>query len=283
MNNNGKAIQAYSPPQQVDIFKLGKVLAVSGYFADAKQEAQAIVKVLAGQELGIGAIQAMTGIYIVKGRVTLSANLMAALVKRSGRYNYKVTRLDDEGCTITFYEGATALGDSAFTHEDAKKAQLGGETYNHFPRNMYFSRALSNGVKWYCPDVGMGPLYTPDELGETVDYETGEIISTPTEPEPLPAMSDSTLRRAIQVSDPSTVQVEAAEPYIEAVRLKLSQFYSAFGKTALEGVTAKFMADYPHANHNGVFKASALEADEAAAVISYLDEEGLNPSDEGEA
>lgn len=163
-------------PTMPDVMTLGATLAKSGYFQDARDAAQAVVKVLAGQELGLGPVASMTGIYIVKGRVTLSANVMAAVVKRSGRYNYKVTRLDDTGCSITFYEGKSELGASTFTADDAKRAELGGDNYRKFPRNMYFSRALSNGVKWYCPDVTSGPVYTPDELGEVVDGETGEII-----------------------------------------------------------------------------------------------------------
>jgi hypothetical protein len=40
---------------------------------------------------------------------------------------------------------------------------------------MLYARALSNGAKWYCPDVFGGPIYTPDELGAVVDGETGEL------------------------------------------------------------------------------------------------------------
>ena len=36
---------------------------------------------------------------------------------------------------------------------------------------MLFARAMSNGVRWYCPDVAMTPLYTPDEQGaQAADY-----------------------------------------------------------------------------------------------------------------
>lgn len=44
---------------------------------------------------------------------------------------------------------------------------------------MLFARAISNGAKWYCPDLSGGPLYTPDELGAQVDGETGEVIDAP--------------------------------------------------------------------------------------------------------
>src|SRR3972149_5956164 len=59
-----------------DMVELGGILAKSGFFADSREAAQCVTKILAGRELGIGPVASMTGIYIVKGRVTLSANLM---------------------------------------------------------------------------------------------------------------------------------------------------------------------------------------------------------------
>jgi len=174
----------------LDIASLGDTLARSGYFQDTRDAAQAIVKVLAGQELGIGPISAMTGIYIVKGRVTLSANLMAALIKRSGHYNYRVTELSDTACEIEFSENGQVIGISRFTMQDALKAKLSGDNWARFPRNMLFARALSNGAKWYTPDAfGGSPIYTPDELGAAVD-EDGEVIEAeaidpPASPAPI--------------------------------------------------------------------------------------------------
>lgn len=160
--------------------QLGEVLARSGFFADSKDAAQCVTKILAGRELGIGPVASMTGIYIVKGRVTLSANVMAAQIKRSGRYNYRVTRMDDDGCSIDFYEQGEPVGTSTFDKGDAQAAGLlGGDNWKKFPRNMYFSRAMSNGAKWFCPDVFSGPVYTPDELQDvhtSVDTVTGEIV-----------------------------------------------------------------------------------------------------------
>jgi hypothetical protein len=167
-----------------DPITLGNILAQSGFFADTKGAAQAAVKVMAGQELGFGAIASMTGIYIVKGRVTLSANLMAAAVKKSD-YDYRVKEHTAENCIIEFYgpklnePGLEIVGTSAFSMADAQAAGLAGsETYKKFPRNMLFSRALSNGAKWYCPDVfGGGPVYTPDELTDEVTYDQDGIVT----------------------------------------------------------------------------------------------------------
>ena len=174
--------------KQLDVMELGTLLSKSGYFKDATDAAQAVVKVLAGQELGFGPVASMTGIYIVKGRVTLSANLIGAAVKRSGRYDYLVAELDDQKCIIAFYTGSgdqmREIGVSSFTIEDAKRAGLTGDNWKKYPRNMLFARALSNGAKWYCPDVFGGPVYTPDELGVPVDGETFEVVDVTPEPKP---------------------------------------------------------------------------------------------------
>ena len=162
-----------------ELRQIGAVLAKSGFFQDSSDEAKAVVKVLAGRELGIGPIEAMTGINIVKGRVALSANLMAAQIKRHPDYDYRVTELTDQKCSIEFFQRGENLGVSTFTVEDAKRAGLiGKDTYRQYPRNLLFARAMSNGAKWYCPDAFAGPTYTPDELGAEVDGETGEIVQS---------------------------------------------------------------------------------------------------------
>lgn len=175
------AIQRYdnAPGSLADTMKIGDILSKSGFFADSRDAAQAVTKILAGQELGIGPIAAMTGINIIKGRVAISANLMAAQVKRGGRYNYRVLRLDDKACELVFFEGSQEIGRSVFTTEDAKRA--GTQNMDRFPRNMLFARAMSNGVKWFTPDIFTGPVYTPEELGgdQVVDVSPAPAPALP--------------------------------------------------------------------------------------------------------
>lgn len=173
---NGRSIAVRQPQMDPSTAELGAVLVKSGFFADTKEQAQAIVKVLAGRELGFGPIASMQGVYIVKGRVTLSANLVGAAIKRSGRYDYRVKELNNGRCLLHFFENGKPIGESEFTLEDAKAAGLAqGDNYRKFARNMLFSRALTNGARWYCPDVFNGPIYTPDELGAQVDEE-GNVV-----------------------------------------------------------------------------------------------------------
>jgi len=171
--------QALALKQDMSLQQLGDVFVKSGFFTDTRDAAQAVVKILAGRELGFGPMAAMTGVYIVKGRVSVSANLMAAAVKRTGKYNYRVTEHNEKACEIAFYEDGKDIGHSRFTLEDAKKA--GTQNMDKYPRNMLFARAMSNGVKWYCADVFGGPIYTPEEMGAKVN-EDGDVVEMPAEP-----------------------------------------------------------------------------------------------------
>lgn len=188
---------------------LGQIMVKSGFFADTREASQAIVKILAGQELGFGAIASMTGIHVIKGRVSLSANLIAAAVKRSGRYNYHVRELTDAVCSIEFFERAgdkwEPAGTSRFNLEDARKA--GTQNMDKFPRNMLFARAMSNGAKWFCADVFGGPVYTPDELGAVVSADGETVIDvTPVErqqpPTPQQAQAPKTNGNSTQLPAP---------------------------------------------------------------------------------
>ncbi len=164
--------------------RVARLLAVSEYF-DAKGDnngaiAKLSTKILAGRELGYGPFTSVNGIHIIQGRPALGANLMAAAVKASGRYDYRVRKIDDTGVEIEFfefYEGKReSLGVSSFTKKDADTAKT--QNMEKFGRNMMFARAMSNGVKWFCPDVFNGnAVYVPEELGAEVDGE-GNVIDT---------------------------------------------------------------------------------------------------------
>ena len=152
------------------VMAMGEVFAKSGYFTDAREQAQAVVKMLAGREMGVGAFASMSGIHIIQGKPEVGAHLLAAVLKRSGKYTYRVQQpLKPDSVSIEFFEGGQSIGVSTFTAEDAKKAGTGN--MQKFPRNMLFARALSNGVKWYCPDVSLSPLYSRGEFDHAANVE----------------------------------------------------------------------------------------------------------------
>jgi len=180
-----------------DTMELGDVFAKSGLFNDIKSASQAIVKIQAGAELGIPPFAAMSGISIIQGKPALGASLIAGLIKSSHKYDYRVTRHDATGCVIEFYEGETKLGESSFTADDAKRAGLlGKDIWTKYPRNMLFSRAMSNGARWYTPDLFTGPIYTPEELDGPALEADYRVVEEPkaeapkAEPTPEPQKVD---------------------------------------------------------------------------------------------
>lgn len=175
---NTAIVKATADVNMDDLQRQAKMMVASGYFDASRDATQAIaqlaVKILAGREMGYGPFASVQGIHVIQGKPSLSANLMAAAVKAHPHYNYRVRKMSNEAVIVEFFENNESLGISEFTQEDAKKA--GTQNMGKFPRNMLFARALSNGVRWYCPDVFNGStVYVPEELGVDVD-DNGNVI-----------------------------------------------------------------------------------------------------------
>ena len=163
-------IEEYAPIKQELV--MSDVFAESGMFPDIKSKAQALVKILAGKELGLSPFESMAGIYLVNGKLALTSKVMASMIKKTPTYDYKVETLTDEECTLLFTEtigeDVADLGRSTFTFKDGAKAGLANkDNWKNYPRNMLFARALSNGCRWYCPEAISG-YYTTEEL-EAID------------------------------------------------------------------------------------------------------------------
>ena len=156
-----------------------EVLAKSGLLpVEVKTGAAAAAIMLAGRELGIPPMQAFRTIYVVKGKVSLSAQLMAALIMRDG-HSYELLENSNTRCAIKFTRHTGQQYVHEFTIEDAKRAGLANSnTWQSYPKAMLWSRCMSAGARAFMPDVIMG-MYTPEELaggdGIVVD-DTGEVI-----------------------------------------------------------------------------------------------------------
>ena len=160
-----------------DALTIGETFFKSGMFSDIKSAQQAVVKIMAGAEMGISPFAAMSGIHIIQGKPTIGAGLMAARVKGFGKYDYRVLEHTDKICSIEYLQNNISLGVSTFTIEDAKKA--GTKNLDKFPKNMLFARAMSNGVKWYTPDIYENPVYVPEEMESVTEDTTAQVVETP--------------------------------------------------------------------------------------------------------
>lgn len=234
--------------ESIDVFRLGEVLVKSGFFTDARDVSQAIVKVLAGRELGIGPIASMRELFIVKGKISMSASLVASRIKGSGRYDYRVRELSPERCVIEFFERGQAVGVSEFSMKDASAAGLtGNDTYKKFGRNMLFSRAMTNGARWYCADVFGGAVYTPEELGVAPSMlDESEIESIP----------DARPGPAVDIGEPEAQKAAPAAKAPAAIaELKTAPVLTTAGPSSvpsLEEAYAEWQALWAVANKAGI-------------------------------
>jgi hypothetical protein len=153
-----------------ELREISEAFAASKFFRDGHSTQACLTKILAGQELGLPPMQAMTQIMMVDGRPTLAAPNVGALVKRSRRYDYRVVEINDQRCELEFLEHGQPVGKSTFTMADAAKAGLATkQVWRAYPRNMLFSRAMTNGARWYAAEAFNGAIYTPEELGAEVE------------------------------------------------------------------------------------------------------------------
>lgn len=263
-----------------DLRTIAEVFIKSGFFQDTRDIAQAQVKIMAGREIGLEPFASMSGIHVIKGKVTYGANVMAAKVKGSGRYDYRVREMSDKACRIMFYQLVNGkweeIGPSDFTIEDARKA--GTQNLDKFPRNMLFARAISNGVRWYCPDVTSGvTMYAPEELGAVVD-DGGQVVaidgvetSTEEVTTDAPAQSLSGFKAAPKTeSEPMSYELAAARLTPKGAR------YDSLTLEQLETI----IASSPLADSR---TAAGIVHSVKAAAISESDSDGdmLNDSADG--
>ena len=149
-----------------DVMQLGAIAMASGNFPDLRNNEQAIVRIMAGRELGLQPMTALRDLYVVEGKVAMSSGLIASMVRNHPKYDYRITEMDNDHCTIQFFDGDAMIGESVFSIADANQAGImrQGSGWTKYPRNMLFARALTNGARWYCPDAFDGAVYTPEEL-----------------------------------------------------------------------------------------------------------------------
>ena len=257
--------------------QLGRVFAASGYFRDATKISQAITKILAGRELGFSPMASMMGVHIIEGKPTFSSNIMAAALRRSERYDYSIVGLTDERCEIRFSMGAEPLEPtSVFTLDDAKRAGLvrpkGG--WEKYPRNMLFARALTNGMRWHCPDLlGGMPAYSEDEGAElaesaaTIMREPAVFVDDIAPDGTLTAPPDAEV-----VSDPPSERVRALAALYETVEPDLATWQLKLVALGVEG------HDTPIAT-----LAPTLPVEVVERLIDWLNIELDKQLDEGDA
>ena len=125
---------------------------------------EVLAVMMAGNELGIGPMQALQSINIIKGRPALSAELMRALVLGAG-HQFIVEATDSSAVAAVCRVGWPEWKNVTFNLEDAKRAGLlNNPSWTKYPRAMLSARVTSEACRLYFPDVIAGMSYTPEEI-----------------------------------------------------------------------------------------------------------------------
>ena len=197
---------AYEPQSVADGYALATYLAKSGMLGkDIKSPEQALTVMIAGRELGFTAMQSLRAIYIVEGRVTLSADAMVALVLRSPECEYlTLVESTAERCTYKTKRRGQDEVTMAVDESDAKKAGWGA-THGKYPAIMKRHRCASNICRAVYPDVVLG-MFTPDEAEES----SGGMVPEPVQslPREEPRVVLDAEWSAEPAHDPTTGEVK---------------------------------------------------------------------------
>lgn len=131
--------------------------------------------------LGIHPFEALNGGFIcINGKVGMSTEMMAALVRKRGHSIQKDPKSNHEVCIL---HGKRAdNGDTwtcTFSKDDAIAAGLwGSTTWKKYPDVMLYNRCMSKLFRQLFPDISLGAGYVEDELREitkTGDYKEAEV------------------------------------------------------------------------------------------------------------
>jgi hypothetical protein len=216
---------AYEPTNLDEAFRMAQILVSSGLTPRGVDTPQKAFLIMAqGRELGLSTMQSLGNIYVVEGKVSLSSDLMAAMVLKSQVCEYlRVVEMTPERATYAAKRKGGNEFRFSFSWEDATKAGLTGRaTYKANPADMLRHRALSKCVRAVFPDVVAG-LYSRDEAEDIVDVTprttVAEVVHAAAETATQPALPAATKVRkrapAAQVASP-VVQVQPApEPVAE--------------------------------------------------------------------
>ena len=146
------------------------------FSAEVKSADTAFAIILAGDEMGYEPMAAARAFALVKGKVSLSADAMIGLVKRSAQCeSWHVVETTATECTITTRRaGDDAATTLTYTIAMAQRAGLtGSQTWRAHPEAMLRARCGAALARAVYPDV-CGGLYDPDEADEILEPQLRE-------------------------------------------------------------------------------------------------------------
>lgn len=171
----GNEIQAYGLTEQV---QYANAIAKAGIIPQAyrNRPADIIVAMGFGQSMGLSPAESLYRINVIQGKPTMSAELIAAQVRKAG---HKLRIAKDEAAlsvTATIVRADDPDYPISVTRDKAWAAQMGltgKDNYKKQPLTMLTWRAVTACAREACPEALFGVAYTPDEMHDMDDARQG--------------------------------------------------------------------------------------------------------------
>lgn len=147
---------------------VGKLMQSKHYSKMGPEGVYALVQ--KAKSIGMNPLEALNGgLYYVQGKVGMSTETMASLVRQAGHSVWKDSKSTDACCIL--HGKRKDSGDTwhvSFSIEDAKRAGIFKEQspWGKYPSVMCYNRAMSILCRQLFPDIIKGAGYTHDELKE---------------------------------------------------------------------------------------------------------------------
>lgn len=161
--------RAFEPRDASEAMTIAAQLVASRLLPAGIQTPEAAFAIIAtGRELGLTMMQALRSIHIIKGKPTLSADLILALVKRSAVCKrFQLVNTTHEIATYATHRDGEDATEMSFTIQQAQRACLiGNENWKKYPEAMLRARCIAALARAVYPDVVLG-IYETDEMVES--------------------------------------------------------------------------------------------------------------------
>jgi hypothetical protein len=185
-----------------EVVLFGRALAFAGLLPDSLMDrrtqtvkvADVVLLLCMGAELQLSPMQSIHGIYVVKGRPMLSAQLWATRIRQyghklsvtmenfpSGRVKSAtatITRKDDptpQSLEFSVWDARNAGLVQAVADDGTVRAQVNGNAtpWQQYTATMLRNRAISHCARFACPEVVFGSMGIKGEEYDELEEETG--------------------------------------------------------------------------------------------------------------
>jgi hypothetical protein len=267
------AIQPFEPQTLDEAEKLSGTLAKSALLPDALRgkPGDVLVVLLTGRELGLGPMQSLRGISVIKGKPVMNADLIVGMVLRHPEiceYFRLVESSDKAAVYETKRKGSPAPTKLPFTIEQARQAGLTGkDNWKNYPAAMLRARCSAALARAVYPDLCAG-VYESGEGDEEIKANSrvaqvvakaandtpAQVIDVSPAPTPTPASE-----AVVDVPWESAPQPDQAAPSAsDLLRQKIADAPTQGALTALVSEISALPAD----------ERDSLKADYKARVLA---------------